>query len=198
MNGLADEARLWGHARFLHEPVKSQQCLGCGAGVDGCKRTWVTGDPGLEQRQRFTAAQLADDDAVWLKAHRGAHQAGQVLLGRRPQVNGMATTLSPEFAQLLEDEYAFAGIDLPEQGVGNRGLARAGAANDQDVAPASYASAQEPVSEPSLWFTPKTLILGVEIFNRPSKPGRVEGVLLTMNHAFEMLLKAVVFERGAD
>ena len=41
----------------------------------------------------------------------------------------------------------------------------------------------------------ESLILGVEIFNRPSEVGRVEGVLLTMNHAFEMLLKAVVFEK---
>lgn len=41
----------------------------------------------------------------------------------------------------------------------------------------------------------ESLILGVEIFNRPSEIGRVEGVLLTMNHAFEMLLKAVVFEK---
>jgi hypothetical protein len=41
----------------------------------------------------------------------------------------------------------------------------------------------------------ESLILGVEIFNRPSEIGRVEGVLLMMNHAFEMLLKAVVFEK---
>jgi hypothetical protein len=41
----------------------------------------------------------------------------------------------------------------------------------------------------------ESLILGVEVFNRPSDTGRVEGVLLTMNHAFEMLLKAVVFEK---
>jgi hypothetical protein len=41
----------------------------------------------------------------------------------------------------------------------------------------------------------ESLILGVEVFNRPSEVGRVEGVLLTTNHAFEMLLKAVVFEK---
>jgi len=41
----------------------------------------------------------------------------------------------------------------------------------------------------------ESLILGVEMFNRTSEVGRVEGVLLTMNHAFEMLLKAVVFEK---
>lgn len=41
----------------------------------------------------------------------------------------------------------------------------------------------------------ESLILGVDVFNRPSDVGRVEGVLLTANHAFEMLLKAVVFEK---
>lgn len=41
----------------------------------------------------------------------------------------------------------------------------------------------------------ESLILGVEIFNRLSEVGRVEGVLLTMNHAFEMLLKSIVFEK---
>jgi hypothetical protein len=41
----------------------------------------------------------------------------------------------------------------------------------------------------------ESLILGVEIFNRLSEVGRVEGVLLTIHHAFEMLLKAVVFEK---
>ncbi len=41
----------------------------------------------------------------------------------------------------------------------------------------------------------ESLIVGVEVFNRPSDIGRVEGVLLMMNHAFEMLLKAIVFEK---
>jgi hypothetical protein len=41
----------------------------------------------------------------------------------------------------------------------------------------------------------ESLILSVEVFNRPSELGRIEGVLLTMNHAFEMLLKAIVFEK---
>jgi Domain of unknown function (DUF3644) len=41
----------------------------------------------------------------------------------------------------------------------------------------------------------ESLIVGVEVFNRPSDIGRAEGVLLMMNHAFEMLFKAVVFEK---
>lgn len=41
----------------------------------------------------------------------------------------------------------------------------------------------------------ESLIGGVEVFNRPSDIGRAEGVLLMVNHAFEMLFKAVVFEK---
>jgi hypothetical protein len=41
----------------------------------------------------------------------------------------------------------------------------------------------------------ESLIVGVEVFNRPSDIGRAEGVLLMVNHAFEMLFKAVVFEK---
>jgi hypothetical protein len=40
-----------------------------------------------------------------------------------------------------------------------------------------------------------SLFLAVEMFNRPSDVGRIEGVLLFLNHAFEMLLKAVVLEK---
>jgi len=40
-----------------------------------------------------------------------------------------------------------------------------------------------------------SLVLAVELFNRPQDEGRVEGVLLLLHHAFEMLLKAAVFEK---
>lgn len=40
-----------------------------------------------------------------------------------------------------------------------------------------------------------SLILGIEIFNRPHEQGRTDGVLFCLDHAFEMLLKAVVFEK---
>lgn len=39
-----------------------------------------------------------------------------------------------------------------------------------------------------------SLVLGVELFNRPSDLGRAEGVLIHLHHAFEMLLKAVITE----
>lgn len=40
-----------------------------------------------------------------------------------------------------------------------------------------------------------SLVLGIEMFNRPADTGRVEAVLLLLNHSFEMLLKAIVLEK---
>ena len=39
--------------------------------------------------------------------------------------------------------------------------------------------------------------LAVEIFNRPQDEGRVEAVLIHLNHAFEMLLKGSILKNGA-
>ena len=41
-----------------------------------------------------------------------------------------------------------------------------------------------------------SLILGIEIYNRPSNRGRVTSVLIQTNHAFEMLLKAGIVHKG--
>ena len=40
-----------------------------------------------------------------------------------------------------------------------------------------------------------SLVLGIELFNRPHEQGRAEGVLILLHHAFEMLLKAVIKDR---
>ena len=37
-----------------------------------------------------------------------------------------------------------------------------------------------------------SLVLGIELFNRPYDQGRAEGVLILLHHAFEMLLKAAI------
>lgn len=42
----------------------------------------------------------------------------------------------------------------------------------------------------------QSLVLAIELFNRPSDRGRVEAVLIHADHAFEMLLKAVIRHRG--
>ncbi len=41
-----------------------------------------------------------------------------------------------------------------------------------------------------------SLILGIELFNRPSNVGRTHAVLILIDHSFEMLLKASIIERG--
>ena len=40
------------------------------------------------------------------------------------------------------------------------------------------------------------LVLAIEIFNRPYNRGRVSATLILLDHAFEMLLKAAIIERG--
>jgi hypothetical protein len=40
----------------------------------------------------------------------------------------------------------------------------------------------------------ESLTLSVEVFNRPSPTARTQGVLLNLQHAFEMLLKAIIWE----
>src|ERR1039457_7004843 len=41
-----------------------------------------------------------------------------------------------------------------------------------------------------------SLILGVEVFNRPWDRGRVEAVLIHLDHSFELLLKAAILQKG--
>lgn len=40
------------------------------------------------------------------------------------------------------------------------------------------------------------LILSIELFNRPQDQGRIESVLILLDHSFEMLLKAAILHRG--
>ena len=40
-----------------------------------------------------------------------------------------------------------------------------------------------------------SLVLGIELFNRPSDKGRAEAVLIFLHHAFEMFLKAAIRDR---
>ena len=40
-----------------------------------------------------------------------------------------------------------------------------------------------------------SLVLGIELFNRPHDRGHAEAVLILLHHAFEMLLKAIIKDR---
>jgi len=42
----------------------------------------------------------------------------------------------------------------------------------------------------------ESLVLSIELFNRPSDTGRTHGVLIFLDHAFEMLFKAIILHRG--
>ncbi len=42
----------------------------------------------------------------------------------------------------------------------------------------------------------ESLVLSIEHFNRPSDTGRVHAVLMLLDHAFEMLFKAIILHRG--
>jgi hypothetical protein len=42
----------------------------------------------------------------------------------------------------------------------------------------------------------ESLVLSIELFNRPSDAGRAHGVLIFLDHAFEMLFKAAILHRG--
>lgn len=41
-----------------------------------------------------------------------------------------------------------------------------------------------------------SLVLATELFNRPNDRGRIEGVLIFLDHSFEMLLKAAILHKG--
>lgn len=43
-----------------------------------------------------------------------------------------------------------------------------------------------------------SLTLSIELFNRPNDRGRVQGVLIFLDHSFEMLLKAAIVHRDGD
>lgn len=40
-----------------------------------------------------------------------------------------------------------------------------------------------------------SLLLSIELFNRPYENGRVESVFIILDHAFEMLMKAIIYEK---
>lgn len=40
-----------------------------------------------------------------------------------------------------------------------------------------------------------SLVLAIELFNRPHENGRPEGTLILLHHAFEMLLKAIIKDK---
>ena len=43
-----------------------------------------------------------------------------------------------------------------------------------------------------------SLVLSIELFNRPNDRGRVSSTLIQLDHGFEMLMKAAILNRGGS
>ena len=41
-----------------------------------------------------------------------------------------------------------------------------------------------------------SLVLAIELFNRPHDRGRVSGTLIMLDHSFELFMKAAILHRG--
>jgi hypothetical protein len=105
-------------------------------GVDGGDPAGMAGVPGLEHVERLAAAHLADDDAVGAQPQRRADQVGHADAARPGAQRDVSGAARLQLARVLDQDDALVEPrHLGEQRVGERRLARAGAAGDEDVAP---------------------------------------------------------------
>lgn len=56
----------------------------------------------------------------------------------------------------------------------------------------------KPIAEQLLNKACESLILSIELFNRPSDTGRISGTLILLDHGLEMLVKAAIIEKGGE
>src|SRR5713101_6407301 len=96
----------------------------------------MAGIPGFQESQRFTTPNLTDDDAIRTQPHGGTHQAGQISALAGTELNQiLRATL--DFEGVFDDHVALVRIRVHDhfvnQRTAERGLARAGAAADQNI-----------------------------------------------------------------
>src|SRR5579885_1322355 len=136
VDGLGDQLRLGRHSCFLNEAAQSRECRARAIGVHRGDATGMACIPGLEQRERLRAANLADDDPVWTRAHRGARQEGQVR-GRGCMKLHHVGCVAMQFERVLNDDEALVWISetnhLMKQRVCEGRLTGAGSAREYDV-----------------------------------------------------------------
>ena len=135
VDGLGDEAALGGGAALHGELIEAGEGGGGGVGVDGGDAAGVSGVPGLQEVESLGAADLADDDAVGSEPEGEADERGERERRRGAEEDGVGR-VELELRHLFEDDEAVGageGGDLAEEGVGEGGLAGAGAAGDEDV-----------------------------------------------------------------
>ena len=101
----------------------------------------MTGVHGLQQVQHFAATHFTDDDAVGAHAQAVAQQIANADVAAAIKTAGAAfqsyhmVVVECQFGGVFDGHNAFAGGDKAGQCVEQRGLARAGAAADQNIAP---------------------------------------------------------------
>ena len=144
VDGFGDKRAGHGDHRLLDELLQPSQRADRGAGVQRADAAGMAGAPRLDQVERLAAAHLADGDAIRAKAQR---RADEVRSGRprRPWCAGppgwarrTAARGCPRSAPRGRRSW-----HLRQQCVDQRGLARRGAARDQDVGAARDGLAQE-------------------------------------------------------
>ena len=127
-----------GHRHHVLEP---RQRVARGVGVDRAHRAVVAGVHRLQHVDRFLAADLAEDDAVGPHAQRVLDEVAHGDLALALDVGGAGLEahhvrlLQLQLGRVLDRHRALAVVDHPAHGVEQRGLARAGAAGDEDVEP---------------------------------------------------------------
>ena len=109
----------------------------CAVGVDGGERTVMAGIHRIEQRARFTAANLSQDDAVWAVAQSGLQQMIEcdgIFMGIGLGL-GRKNVRFPDvqFRRVFDDQDTFVLWNAIGQHIEQGGFARAGPARDEDV-----------------------------------------------------------------
>ena len=128
-------------ARHRHHVLEAGQRVARGVGVDGAHRAVVAGVHRLQHVDGFLAADLAEDDPVGAHAQRVLDEVAHGDLALALDVGGAGLQphhvrlLQLQLGRVLDRHRALAVVDHPAHGVQQRGLARAGAAGDQDVEP---------------------------------------------------------------
>ncbi len=112
--------------------------------MDGRNTAGMSGAPGLEQVERFPAADFADDHAVGSQAQGRAHELGHADNAGAGAQRHVIACRALQLDGVFENDDAVAGAgDLGEQRVGERRLAGARAAGDQDVESFAHGLPQE-------------------------------------------------------
>ena len=116
----------------LAEPIEHRARV---VGVDGGDAAWMARVPGLEEFQGRAVAHLADQDAVGTKPHRGHDGVAPRVHSRLHEHLQAVFRCTLKLRRVLDDVHPVGRLfgDDPDQGVRERGLARARPAADEDV-----------------------------------------------------------------